>query len=541
VSSHVESLGSAQRAWDPRILEPVEELTDAEEPPPAIEMIRSAAMRPVLFRPKWFWPAVGVLSALLALGFAAWVVQLRTGLGSAGYSDQAFWAIYEANLVTFIGVSYGGAVVSAILRITKTTWRAPLTRIAEATALVTLPIGMLFIIPHLGSSWKLWELIWPPYWNLSSPILWDFFAVSTYLLATCVFFYLPLVADLAIGAERLAQAASSPGRRLLYRAYRLLAGRYDGSLSQRRLLAGAIGLVAIMVIPMAVSVHSVLSFAFASSSRPGYLETIFPVYFVVAALYSGVALVVVVVAAARRLFHLEAFIERRHLVRLGFIMVALGAAYLYLTFTEYLVDSYSNTTGNAAWVYQTILGRYWMPFWFYFVAGGVVPILVFMFRRTRTATGVVTAATLVLAAMWVKRLVIVIPPATEPLVRSPFGPTGALGLGWGTYHFTWVSISITVAMAAAIPLLLLIVFRLVPILPVAEMEELAAAAERATTPTATAAAGPVARLHAGNGALVGAADHAGNGALVGAADHAGNGAPVGATDHAEVPWGDGDA
>jgi Ni/Fe-hydrogenase subunit HybB-like protein len=188
--------------------------------------------------------------------------------------------------------------------------------------------------------------------------------------------------------------------------------------------------------------------------------------------------------------------------------VALGAAYLYLTFTEYLIDSYSNTTGNAAWVYETILGRYWMPFWFYFVAGGVVPILVFMFRRTRTATGVVTAAALVLAAMWVKRLVIVIPPATEPLVRSPFGPTGALGLGWGTYHFTWVSISITVAMAAAIALLLLIVFRLVPILPIAEMEELAAAAQRGAVSSAVAASGPAAPLRAGNGAPVSTGAHA---------------------------------
>ena len=515
MSSHVESLRSVRGGWYHGILEPVEELADTEGPPPAIEMVRSAAMRPVLFRPKWFWPVLGVLGALMALGFAAWIVQLRTGLGSAGYSDQAFWAIYEANLVTFIGVSYGGAVVSAILRLTKTTWRAPLTRIAEATALATLPVGMLFIVPHLGSPWKLWELIWPPYWNLSSPILWDFFAVSTYLLATCVFFYLPLVADLSIGAERLAGAQRSPARRLLYRTYRLLAGSYNGSLPQRRLLAGAIGLVAIMVIPMAVSVHSVLSFAFASSSRPGYMETIFPVYFVVAALYSGVALVVVVVAAARRLFHLEAFIERRHLVRLGFIMVTMGAAYLYLSFTEYLIDGYSNKTSESAWVYQTILGRYWMPFWFYVVAGGLVPILIFMFRRTRTATGVVTAATLVLAAMWVKRLVIVIPPATEPLVRSPFGPTGALGLGWGTYHFTWVPISITVAMAAAIALLLLVIFRLVPILPIAEMEELAAAAERGTMSTTITAADAAALESAVAAALEGAVDAA----LEGAADH----------------------
>ena len=443
------------------------------------EDLRSAAMRPLLETPRWWWPAVIALGAVVVLGVVAWAVQLADGLGAAGYNDQAFWAVYEADLVAFIGVSYGGAVVSAILRLTRTSWRAPLTRIAEATALVTLPIGMLFIVPHLGSPQRIWELVWPPYWNLSSPILWDFFAVSTYLLATVVFFYLPLIADLPVAAARLADRPGLRARscRLLYRA---LGGNREVSVSRRRLIEGSIGLVAIMVIPMAVSVHSVLSFAFASSSRPGYLETIFPVYFVVAALYSGIALVVVVVAACRRLFHLEAFIHPRHFVRLGFILVAFGAVYLYLTFTEYLVDGYSGTAGLSAWVAQDLTGRYWVPFWFFFVAGGLVPLVIMALRRTRTIGGVVTASGLVVAAMWVKRLVIVIPPATESLVRSPLTAGGVLAGNWGSYHFTWVPISITLAATAAIPLLLLVLFRFVPILPIAEMEELESIEEELT-------------------------------------------------------------
>ncbi len=436
----------------------------------ALEGLRAASLRPVLERQRWWWPTVAALGAIVVAGLVAWAVQLADGLGVAGYNNQAFWAIYEADLVTFIGVSYGGAVVSAILRLTKATWRAPLTRIAEATALVTLPIGMLFIVPHLGSPWRIWELVWPPYWNLSSPILWDFFAVSTYLLATIIFFYLPLIPDLAASAGHLG------GRGIRLRVcrllYRLLGGRWQGGISQRRLLEGSIGLVAIMVIPMAVSVHSVLSFAFASSSRGGYFETIFPVYFVVAALYSGVALVVLAVAACRWVFHLEAFIHPRHFVRLGFILVAFGAAYLYLTFTEYLVDGYSGTTDLAALVRQVLTGRYWVPFWFYFVAGGILPLLLMAFRRTRSTKGVVVASGLVVLAMWVKRLVIVIPPATEPLVRSPLSASGVLSGAWGGYHFTWVPICITLAATAAIPLGLLVLFRFVPILPVSEMEGL---------------------------------------------------------------------
>ncbi len=473
--------------------------------PPPREDVRAAAMRPVLTRDRWWWPTVGVLGAVVVLGIVAWAVQLADGLGVAGYSDNAFWAVYEADLVAFIGVSYGGAVVSAILRLTRADWRAPLTRIAEATALVTLPVGMLFIVPHLGSPQRIWELMWPPYWNLSSPILWDFFAVSTYLLATTVFFYLPLIPDTLIARGRLGVVADSRHARMCRLLYRVLGGRWAGTGPQRRTLRGATGLVAIMVIPMAVSVHSVLSFAFASSSRAGYAETIFPVYFVVAALYSGVALVLLTLAAARRLYHLEVFIKREHFVRLGFLMVALGAAYLYLTFTEYLVDGYSGTIGNAAWVRQVVIGRYWIPFWFYVVAAGVVPLVLMAIRRTRNVAGVVVASGLVVVAMWVKRLVIIIPPATEPLVRSSL-TTGA----WGTYHFTWVPISITLAATAAIPLLLLVLFRFVPILPMAEMEELEEMAERpaaglvvadALLPTSVAAAnGGVARDGDGNGA-----------------------------------------
>ncbi|MHB1783848.1 MAG: NrfD/PsrC family molybdoenzyme membrane anchor subunit, partial [Acidimicrobiales bacterium] len=348
-----------------------------------------------------------------------------------------------------------------------------------------LPVGMLFIIPHLGSPWRVWELVWPPYWNLSSPILWDFFAVSTYLLATIVFFYLPLIPDAAIARGWLDPARTGLRARACRRLYQTLGGNWTGSTSQRRLLHGAIGLVAIMIIPMAVSVHSVLSFAFASSSRAGYAETIFPVYFVVAALYTGVALVVLSLAACRRLFHLDAFIHSRHLVRLGFLLVAFGAVYIYLTFTEYLIDGYPGTVDEAAWVRQVLIGRYWIPFWFYFVAAGVVPLVIMAIPRLRTAKGVVVASGLVVFAMWVKRLVIVIPPATEPLVRSPLAAGGVLTGNWGSYHFTWVPISITVAATAAIPLLLLILFRFVPILPIAEMEELAGFEEPAETAAAS--------------------------------------------------------
>ncbi len=455
--------------------------------------IRQAALRSIGKSGRSWWVIVTTLGVIVVAGVVAWIFQLRDGLGAAGYNDRAFWAVYEADLVAFIGVSYGGAVVSAILRLTKASWRAPLTRIAEATALVTLPIGMLFIIPHLGSPEKIWELVWPPYWNLSSPILWDFFAVSTYLLATAVFFYLPLIPDVkvAISGDGVPPACAGLRYRLIRWLYATVGRSWDGTTGQRRILHGALGLVAIMIIPMAVSVHSVLSFAFSSSSRAGYLETILPVYFVIAALYTGVAIVIVAVVAFRRAYRLERWITKRHVVRLGFMMAALGAIYLYLTFTEYLIDGYSGTAGNAAWVHQIVAGRYWIPFWFYFVAAGVVPLLLIAIPRTRNVKGMTVASVLILFAMWVKRLVIVVPAATEPLVRSAITHGGAVssgvapasqgspalgiggGVAWGTYHFTWIPIAITVAATAAIPLLLMILFKIFPVMSVTELEEVA--------------------------------------------------------------------
>ncbi|MGE5292608.1 MAG: NrfD/PsrC family molybdoenzyme membrane anchor subunit [Micromonosporaceae bacterium] len=416
---------------------------------------REAAIRPFRRPGRWYWLLAAALTAVVALGAAAWVIQLRRGLGAAGYNDHAFWAIYIADVVTFIGVSYGGAVISAVLRLTGATWRAPLSRLAEGTAVVTVLIGGAFIIPHLGRPDRIWELVTRP--NLSSPIFWDFVAVSTYTIGSVIFFILPLFPDLAIlhhaHADRL-------GRRA--RLYAAFSRGWAGTPRQRAVLHGAVGLTAIMIIPLAVSVHSVLSWAFALVSRPWWHESIWAPYFVAAALYSGVALVILVVAAFRRAYHLEQFITPRHFARLGFILAAFAAAYLYLTFADILPDAYVGESGPTA-VFQALLAGHFAPyFWTFVVAAGLVPLLLVAIRRTRTVAGMVIAAAFVVPAMWLKRMIMVADPATYDRVTGTFG----------TYHFTWISISITLAGLAAIPLLLMLLFRIVPLLPVDEIEEI---------------------------------------------------------------------
>ena len=417
--------------------------------------VRSAAVRPMSGRTSMRWRlAVGVLSLIVLAGIGAWIYQLKHGLGSAGYNDQAFWAVYIVDVIAFIGVSYGGAVISAILRLTGQSWRAPLTRLAEGTALVTVVIGALFIFPHLGRPERFWEIL--VYVNTSSPLFWDFVAIGTYVMATIIFFYLPLIPDLAI-VNRILGQEDKPMR---YRIFKALSLRWMGNERQRRLLHGVMSLVALIIVPLAVSVHSVLSWAFATTSRPGWSETVLPPYFVIAALYSGTALVIVVASAFRKGYNLQRFITKRHIVRLGYFMAALGLVYAYLTLADMLTDGYTGIT--TGWISQTVTGRYALAFWFYVLVGEVLPLVVVAVKRFRNIPGLTVASVGVVIALWVKRIVIVLPPVTQPLI----------GNQWGSYHFTWVSLTITLAGVAAIPLGLMLLFRVVPVMSIDEMEEM---------------------------------------------------------------------
>jgi Ni/Fe-hydrogenase subunit HybB-like protein len=417
---------------------------------------REASLRSFGKPSRLWWLTICVLSLIVLVGIAAWVVQLMGGMGVAGYNDHAFWAIYIADVIAFIGVSYGGAVVSAILRLTGATWRAPLTRLAEGTAVVTVLIGAALIIPHIGNPIRLYELVTRP--NLSAPVFWDFVAVMTYTFASIVFFALPLVPDMAVLGQ---EPGAHLGRRRATLYARASRG-WVGAPRQRRVMAGALGLVSVMIIPLAVSVHSVLSWAFSSTGRPWWHESIWAPQFVVAALYSGVALVILVVAGFRRGYHLQGLIHERHFVRLGFILATFGATYLYLTFADLLPGSYVGESGTAAVFTDLLTGRLAVAFWLFVVAGGVLPLLLVALPWTRNVRGMVIAACLVIPMMWLKRVLLVIGPASYDTVTGTFG----------TYHFTWVPIAITLAATAAVPLLLMLLFRVVPLLSIEEIEEI---------------------------------------------------------------------
>src|SRR5262249_27739644 len=277
-------------------------------------------------------------------------------------------------------------------------------------------------------------------------------------IGSIIFFILPLFPDMAILHRTHRQQI---GRRA--RLYAAVSRGWAGTPRQRSVLSGALGLTAIMIIPLAVSVHSLLSWAFSLVSRPWWHESIWAPYFVVAALYSGVALVILVVAGFRRAYHLERFITERHFVRLGFILAAFAGAYLYLTFADILPDAYVGERDTTAVFQLLLIGRFAPYFWTFVVAAGLLPLLLVAIPRTRTVPGMVTAAAFVVPAMWLKRMIMVTGPATYDRITSAFG----------AYHFTWTYVSMTLAATAAVPLLLMLLFRIVPLLSIDEIAETA--------------------------------------------------------------------
>ncbi len=268
-----------------------------------------------------FWIWISFLAACVLLALVAYIVQLRKGLIVTGLRYEVSWGIYISTFVFWVGVSKGGTMVSAILRITNANWRTPMTRLSEAITVLALITGAPMIIADLGRPDRIWHLL--RYGRIQSPLIWDFISVMTYLTACIIYFYLPLIPDVAL----LAKDQRMPiWRRRLYERLSL---HWMNTPAQQQLLERAIHVMAIIVIPLAVSVHTVVSWIFAMTLRPGWNSTIYGPYFVVGAIYSGAAAVIVAMWLLRRTMHLEAYLEPEHFRKIGKLLLASTLVYLY--------------------------------------------------------------------------------------------------------------------------------------------------------------------------------------------------------------------
>ena len=399
-----------------------------------------------------WWTIAAVLAVLVALGVYAYAYQVQNGHGVTGVNHTVFWGLYIVNFVFFIGISYGGAITSAILRLTGAKWRAPITRIAEGTAVVTLAVGAVSVIVDVARPDRILNLVLRA--QPGSPITWDWIAINPYLAGTVTFFALPLIP--ALGQDRDPLPAGSMRARI----YGALALRWQGTPAQERWLLRAIGIMAVLIIPLAVSVHSVLAWLFAVTVRDSWHSTIFAPYFVVAAMLSGVATVILTIALLRKAHGLEEFITAKHFRYLSYMLIALAAAYLYFVIAEDLTEGYTQVGSSGELLLALFTGPYAPVFWSSVVGGLVLPIVLVALPGRTLAIRASIASLLVVGAMWLKRYLIVVAPGI-PTSASLFAE----------YRPTWVELAITVGSFAAIPLGLMVLFRFFPVMSIHELEE----------------------------------------------------------------------
>jgi molybdopterin-containing oxidoreductase family membrane subunit len=424
---------------------------------PVHDRLTADLLRP-LEQTSWrFYLLVAFLGSIVAMGLGTWFYQMWNGFGVSGINMPVYWAFYITNFVFWIGISHAGTLISAILRLVNAGWRRPVTRCAEVITAFALMIGAMFPIIHLGRPWLFFwlvpypnqRLIWP---NFRSPLVWDFFAISTYLTGSLLFLFLPMIPDFALIRDR-----ATGFRRF---AYGTLALGWRGTTKQWHRLESAMQIMAIAIIPVAVSVHTIVSFDFSMAPVPMWHSTMFGPYFVAGAIFSGIAGLIIAMAALRKFLHLEAYLHPVHFENLGKLLLMMSMLWAYFIFAERLTTWFGNDTAEMNVFYVTQRGSFSPLYWTMIVCNLVIPFTILALKWLRTIAGCVVASFGVCIGMWLERFLIVVPSLSHKY----------LPYTWGHYRPRPVEIMITIATFAAMTLLYTLFSKFVPIISIWELK-----------------------------------------------------------------------
>lgn len=407
-------------------------------------------LEPIVATRSSFYYLALVFLGFTAVAFFAWLRQLSRGLGVTGLNVPVYWGFYITNFVFFIGISHAGTLISAILRLCHAEWRRAITRAAEVITVLVLFFGVGSVVMDLGRPDRMLNVLRHP--NFRSPLLWDVCSISIYLVASTIYLFLPLIPDLAILRDRGGRPA---------RLYRWLALGWRGTARQKRILNRAIAVMAILVIPIAVSVHTVVSWVFAMTVQPMWHSAIFGPYFVVGAIFSGIASLIIAMALIRRIYFLQDYLKPVHFNNLGLLLLVMSLLWLYFTFAEFLTTFYGNDPVHLVVFYSKLTGRYAPVFWTMFVTCFVIPFALLARRQTRTVAGTVVASISVNIGMWLERFVIVVPTLAQP--RLPWAKA--------TYSPTWIEVAITLGFGATFLFLYMLFTKFFPIVSIWEVQE----------------------------------------------------------------------
>lgn len=443
----------------PDALDPRPMLEGAPEDRALTEHLLAPVQEPM--RPGWrrLLRLGGLGVALLLFAIA---VTVFVGIGTWGVNIPVAWAFAITNFVWWIGIGHAGTLISAILFLFQQRWRNSINRIAEAMTIFAVMNAGLFPLLHLGRPWYFYWLfpypattrIWPQF---KSPLTWDVFAVSTYFTVSVLFWYLGLIPDLAA----LRDSATSGRRRFIYGMACL---GWQGSSRHWQHYRIAYLLLAGLATPLVLSVHTIVSFDFAVSVMPGWHELIFPPYFVAGAIFSGFAMVMVLVIPIRRIYRLQAAITERHIEAMNKLILATSWMVAYGYITENFMAWYSGNRYSifTYWHNQETSSPLMWLFWPLLFLNWILPQLFWWKRARISELASFAVAVGVLIGMWLERFVLILRGINRDyLPRS-----------WGSYTPTWVDWSLLAGTLGFFLFNFMLFLRYVPPVPVSELKEL---------------------------------------------------------------------
>ena len=392
--------------------------------------------------------------------FAATVYLFAVGVGIWGINMPVAWGFAIGNFVWWIGIGHAGTFISAVLFLLRQRWRTSINRFAESMTLIAAGIAGIFPILHLGRPWFFYWLVpYPNAMNLwpqwRSPLVWDFFAIATYLTVSLLFWYVGLIPDLATLRDR----AASPVKRFCYGLFAL---GWRGEARHWARYEHAYLLLAGLATPLVVLVHSVVSLDFAVGNTPGYHSTIFPPYFVAGALFSGFAMVLTIAIPLRRAFGLEDFITRRHLGFAAKVILATSWIVCYSYLAEIFTAFYSGSTYEVAITVDRMSGAYAPVYWTMLVFNVLVPQLFWWRRMRESLLALFIISLFVNAGMWMERFFIVVTSLHRDFMPS----------AWGMFYPTFWDWTFLFGSMAFFVWLFLVFLRLLPAISIAEMRGL---------------------------------------------------------------------
>lgn len=400
------------------------------------------------------WTAMLVFICLL--GAYAYYRQLKNGLVVTNMGDYVSWGIYISNFVFFVAISLVGSLVTAIFRLGNIRWSTPLTRIAEIIAVSAIVFASLIIIVDMGRPERLVNLF--SHGRLQSPIIWDVVVIGTYFFISLFLLYLPMLPDMKIMNDR---KKNNP--KWANKIYTTLGSFWKGTSEQNRINKKAIIILSIAIIPVAFCIHTVTSWLFATTYRPGWDSTNFGAYFVSGAFLVGAGGVVVAMYVFRKAYKLESYITEKHFDHMGKALVLLALIYLYFNVNEYLVPAFKMKKPEEAHLTNLFAGEFALLFWFAILVGMVIPVFILVNKKGRKPLPMFIAGIMVVVGAWFKRYLIV-----TPTLLHPFLPMHDAPEKYKRYFPSWEEWAIAMGSLAGALLIITIFVRIFPIIPIHE-------------------------------------------------------------------------